>query len=134
MLHIFPIKMTESKASTLASAKYFTISVRDQKDVMRRYKQHTKKTKEALFSTKEQLHEFQKIVSELIADKDLKTALDAVPGIYTPRKKIELDQSKIQKAQAEQTKTVDMLNEMENEFISEDMAIGENDHEEPKIT
>lgn len=76
------------------------------------HKQLTKTVQKSLFTTNEQLHEFERIVSDLIRDKDLKRALEAVAGFYAPkRKKIQLDSSLIKEVREKHAGTVDLLNE-----------------------
>lgn len=64
-----------------------------------------------LFKNEEQLQDFQVIISNLIASRDLKLALAAVAGILLPkRKKITLDQSAIASINKKHSGTVELLN------------------------
>lgn len=65
-----------------------------------------------LFTTNSQIRDFQIIVSELIQDKQLDKALNAVPNIYTvKRKRINLDRTAIRRVQEKHSGTVELLNE-----------------------
>lgn len=75
-------------------------------------KQFTKTIQKSLFTSNEHLHNFEKLVSELINDKKLEKALDAVPGVYAKkRKKIQLDTESIKEVQVQHSGTVELLNE-----------------------
>lgn len=75
-------------------------------------KQLTKTIQKSLFKTEEQLHDFQKIVTELIKDRNLEKALDKVPEVYAvKRKKIKLDTASIKEVQQQHSGTVELLNE-----------------------
>lgn len=88
-------------------------------------KQLTKTIQKSLFKTNEQLHDFEQIVSELIKDKKLEKALNAVPKIYeVKRKKIQLDRTTIKEVQQQHTGTVELLNEyLRDEFEDENNTI-----------
>lgn len=81
-------------------------------------KKLTKTIQKSLFSTNEQLRDFEKVVSDLMATKDLNKALAAVPAIYeAKRKRIRLDRGAIQNARHKHAETVDLLNEyLRDEF------------------
>ena len=100
-------------------------------------KQHTKTIQKALFSTNEQLHEFESIISRLFVERDLEKALKAVPEIYeTKRKRIKLSRGAVQKVQSAHAETVELLNEyLDDEFEDADTKISskENDQEEIEI-
>ena len=84
-------------------------------------KQLTKTIQKSLFKTNEQLHDFEKIVSELITDKDLDKALTNVPKIYeVKRKKIQLDTATIKEVQKQHSGTVELLNEYLNDDFEDD--------------
>lgn len=86
-------------------------------------KQLTKTIQKSLFKTNEQLHDFEKIVSELITDKDLDKALASVPKIYeVKRKKIQLDTATIKEVQKQHSGTVELL----NEYLNDDFGDEEN--------
>ena len=88
-------------------------------------KQLTKTIQKSLFKTNEQLHDFEQIVSELIKDKNLDKALNAVPNIYeVKRKKIQLDRTTIKEVQQQHSGTVELLNEyLRDEFEDENNSI-----------
>jgi hypothetical protein len=88
-------------------------------------KQLTKTIQKSLFKTNEQLHDFEQIVSELIKDKNLDKALNAVPKIYeVKRKKIQLDRTTIKEVQQQHSGTVELLNEyLRDEFEDENNTI-----------
>lgn len=75
-------------------------------------KQWTKTIQKSLFQTPEQSAEFERILAELIKDKNIDKALTAVETIYQPkRKKISLDRNKIKEVQEQHSETVELLNE-----------------------
>jgi hypothetical protein len=75
-------------------------------------KQLTKTIQKSLFQTTEQSVEFERILMELIKDKDINKALTAVETIYQPkRRKISLDRNKIKEVQEQHSETVELLNE-----------------------
>lgn len=88
-------------------------------------KQLTKTIQKSLFKTNEQLHDFGQIVSELIEDKNLDRALNAVPKIYeVKRKKIQLDRKSIKEVQQQHLGTVELLNEyLRDEFEDRNISI-----------
>lgn len=100
-------------------------------------KQITKTIQKSLFTTNEQLHDFEVIVSELIKDNDLHKALDSVPKVYAfKRKKIHLDKAAIIEAEEKHSGTVELLagilnSEYENESTS--IKTQEINNEEIKI-
>jgi hypothetical protein len=100
-------------------------------------KQLTKTIQKNLFKTNEQLHDFEKIVSELIKDKDLEKALKNVPKVYeVKRKKIQLDTASIKEVQQQHSGTVELLNEyLKDDFEDENNSIKsqEINNEEIKI-
>ncbi|MCZ2248809.1 MAG: hypothetical protein LC111_08640 [Bacteroidia bacterium] len=88
-------------------------------------KKLTKTIQKSLFKTNEQLHDFEQIVSELIKDKDLNKALNAVSKIYEiKRKKIHLDRNVIKDVQQQHSSTVELLNEyLRDDFEDENNLI-----------
>lgn len=88
-------------------------------------KQHTKTIQKSLFKTNEQLHDFEKIVSELIKDKDLEKALKQIPEIYKiKRKKIQLNRASINEVIEQHSETVELLNEyLKDDFEDENNSI-----------
>lgn len=84
-------------------------------------KQLTKTIQKNLFKTNEQLHDFQKIVSDFINYKDLDKAVSAIHKVYeVKRKKIKLDRTSIKEAQEQLSGTVELLNDyLRDEFEDE---------------
>lgn len=75
-------------------------------------KQLTKTVQKSLFTSNEQLHEFEKIVSDLINTKDINKAIEAATQFYIPkRKKIKLSKAAIAEAHQKHSGTVELLNE-----------------------
>ncbi|MBK6986360.1 MAG: SH3 domain-containing protein [Bacteroidetes bacterium] len=101
------------------------------------YKQLTKTIQKNLFKTNEQLHDFEKVVSELIKDKKLEKALQGVSKIYeVKRKKIKLDTASIKEVQQQHSGTVELLNEyLKDEYEDDNNSIKtqEINNEEVKI-
>ncbi|MDH7462176.1 tellurite resistance TerB C-terminal domain-containing protein [Chitinophagaceae bacterium 26-R-25] len=81
-------------------------------------KQLTKTIQKNLFKTNEQLHDFEKIVADLVKNKNLENAIAEVSKIHQPkRKKIQLDESTIKEVQLQDKGTVELLNEyLKDEF------------------
>ncbi len=88
-------------------------------------KTFTKTIQKTLFRTNEQLHEFERIVSDLISDRHLEKALLAVPQIYVKkRKEIRLDIGAVQEAHSRHANTVGLLNEyLQDEFEDDQNSI-----------
>lgn len=88
-------------------------------------KQLTKTIQKNLFKTNEQLHDFEKVVAELVKNKNLKKALEEVVKIYQPRrKKIQLDVTAIKEVQQQDKGTVELLNGyLHDEFEDENTTI-----------
>ena len=88
-------------------------------------KQHTKTIQKSLFKTNEELHDFEKIVSELIKDKNLEKALKQIPEIYkVKRKKIQFNNATIKDTIEQHSVTVDLLNEyLRDDFEDENNTI-----------
>lgn len=75
-------------------------------------KKLTKTVQKSLFSSPEQIREFEQIIDNLIRTKDLNTALAEVSKLYVPkRKRIKLSSDAIQDAKVKHSGTVDLLNE-----------------------
>lgn len=100
-------------------------------------KQFTKTIQKSLFKTNEQLNDFEKIVSELITNRDLDKALSSIPKIYeVKRKKIQLDTATIKEVQKQHSGTVELLNEyLNDDFDGEENKINSQEisNEEIKI-
>jgi hypothetical protein len=88
-------------------------------------RQHTKTIQKSLFKTNEELQDFEKIVSELIKDKDLEKALKQIPEIYKiKRKKIQLNRTSIKEVQQQHSTTVELLNEyLKDDYEDENNTI-----------
>jgi len=73
-------------------------------------KQLTKTIQKSLFNTNEELHEFERLISDLIQDKNLEKALSAVPTVFArKRKKIKLDTAAITEVHQKHGATVNLL-------------------------
>ncbi|KGO87061.1 hypothetical protein Q765_07565 [Flavobacterium rivuli WB 3.3-2 = DSM 21788] len=83
-----------------------------------------KTIQKSLFTTNEQLHNFQIIVSEMVNDKELDKALNAIPKVYAAkRKKIQIDRDAIQQVHEKHSGTVELLNEyLKDEYEDETTA------------
>jgi hypothetical protein len=99
-------------------------------------KQLGKSIQKRLFSTEEQLKDFEKIANELVKTNDLATALTSVAALYTQkRKKIQLDTASIEQIRSQHLDTLGKLNELLNDE-EEELAINATDSlemEEVKI-
>lgn len=72
----------------------------------------TKTIQKSLFTTQEQIRDFEKVIADLINTKDLEKALAALSGFYTiKRKKIQLDKASIAEVHVKHAGTVNLLNE-----------------------
>nr|WP_315028332.1 tellurite resistance TerB C-terminal domain-containing protein [uncultured Chryseobacterium sp.] len=79
-------------------------------------RQLNKNIQKNLFSTKEQLSDFEKILSEFIRDRNLETAVEKATQLYLPkRKKITIDQEAIKNIQALDSETAGILGQILNE-------------------
>ena len=106
-----------------ALSLYIHYLYHDLKSVTFDNKQLTKTIQKSLFKTNEQLHDFEKIVSELITDKDLDKALANISKIYEiKRKKIQLNTAIIREVQQQHSGTVELL----NEYLNDDFEDEEN--------
>ncbi len=77
----------------------------------------------SLFKTADQFTDFQKIINDLIKDRDLDKALNATSKVYEiKRKKIELNKSSIQEAKQQHSETVSLLSEYLKEDDLEDVS------------
>nr|WP_317632951.1 tellurite resistance TerB C-terminal domain-containing protein [uncultured Flavobacterium sp.] len=84
-------------------------------------KQLTKTVQKNLFDTNEQLQNFEQIISELINDRNLDKALNAVTNVYArKRKKIQLDRTTIKEVQQLHSGTVELLNEYLRDDFEDD--------------
>ncbi len=85
----------------------------------------TKTVQKSLFTNKEQLHEFDRIVSGLVSSRDLDAALRSAATFYVPkRRRIELNVGEIRETANKHAGTVDLLNEyLQDEFEDEQNKI-----------
>lgn len=84
-------------------------------------KQLTKTVQKNLFDTNEQLQRFELLISELINDRNLDKALDAVTNVYAiKRKKIQLDRTTIKEVEQLHSGTVELLNEYLRDDFEDD--------------
>ena len=66
-----------------------------------------------LFKNNEEFQYFERIVTDLIENKNLEQAVNAIPGVYAPRrKKIKLDSAMISEVSKQHSNTVDLLEEI----------------------
>jgi RNA polymerase subunit RPABC4/transcription elongation factor Spt4 len=88
-------------------------------------KKLTKTIQKSLFKTNDQLHEFERIVSDLINDRNLERAFSAVSQIYvTKRKEIKLNKDAVQEAHSKHSGTVGLLNEyLQDEFEDDQNSV-----------
>lgn len=102
-----------AKYDKLASLTFYIHYIfHDLKSATFNNKKLTKTIQKSLFKTNEHLQDFEQIINELIKDKNLEKALDAVPRIYeVKRKKIQLDRKTIIEVQEQHSGTVELLNE-----------------------
>ena len=98
-------------------------------------KKLTKTIQKSLFSTNDQLRDFESIVSSLVATKNLDNALAAVPAIYeVKRKQIRLDRSAIRSARHKHSETVDLLNEyLQDEFEDDHTSISTTEIQDDEV-
>lgn len=97
-------------------------------------KQLNKTIQKSIFKTDDQLKIFEDIVANLIKDKNLKKAVEAIPGVFAAkRKKIKLDSESIKEVQLQHSETVELLNEYlqdETEESNTNIKAQETDNEE----
>ncbi|MDR2238135.1 MAG: hypothetical protein LBE92_18580 [Chryseobacterium sp.] len=75
-------------------------------------KQLTKSIQKNLFSTTEQIHDFERILSTFIRDRNLEAAIEKASQIYLPkRKKIVIDPDAVESVQKQHSGTVALLEE-----------------------
>jgi len=127
------IAKTDKQAALLFYVNYLYC---DLQSVKFDNKQLTKTVQKSLFTSNEQLHEFEKIVSDLINTKDLNKAIEAATQFYIPkRKKINLSKDAIAEAHQKHSGTVELL----NEYLQDDsesirnVNLGVNDNKENSI-
>ncbi|PIF45850.1 TerB-like protein [Chryseobacterium sp. 52] len=82
-------------------------------------KQLTKNIQKSLFTTTEQLNDFEKILNELMLTRDLAKALEKSAQLYLPkRKKIVIDPDAVENVQKQHSGTVALL----EEYLKDDEA------------
>jgi len=102
-----------SKYDKVQSLKYYAKYIfYDLKSKKFDNKELTKTVQKSLFKTEEQINDYKEIIGDLIATKDIQTALEKISKIYIPkRKQIQLDRSEIQEVEQKHEGTVELLNE-----------------------
>jgi hypothetical protein len=85
----------------------------------------TKTVQKSLFPTKDKLHEFEYVVSDLTASCSLEAALAAITNFYVPKRRhIKLNSTEIKQAKVKDADTVELLNEyLQDEFEDEQSVI-----------
>jgi len=85
----------------------------------------TKTIQKNIFSSNEQLHDFQLVISRYLQDRDLFKALQAIPEVFkAKRKKITVNRNIIDKVESQHSETVALLNEyLNDEFEDDDVII-----------
>ena len=95
--------------SLIYYAKYIYYDLKSKKFDNRKL---TKTVQKSLFKTEEQINDFKDIISDLIDNSDIQTAIEKISKIYVPkRKKIELDTKEIKAVEQKHKGTVELLNE-----------------------
>ncbi|UEQ77339.1 tellurite resistance TerB C-terminal domain-containing protein [Chryseobacterium arthrosphaerae] len=80
------------------------------------HKQFNKTVQKSLFSTKEQLSDFEKILNEFITDRNIESAVEKANLLYAPkRKRITIDPEAIKNIQTMDSETADILGQILNE-------------------
>ena len=88
------------------------------------HKPLAKSEQKILFTTTQQQQDFEKIVSDLIADKNINKTLQCVSQLYTVnRKKIKLDRSTIERVHQQYANTVNLLNNYLQDDDEEILAV-----------
>ncbi len=98
-------------------------------------RQLNKTVQKSLFSTKEQLTDFERILSEFIADRNLENAIAKADLLYAPkRKRITIDPEAIKSIQALDSETAGILGQILNEEEEEEMPVRTEEIEEVSIS
>ncbi|PWN71636.1 hypothetical protein C1631_003150 [Chryseobacterium phosphatilyticum] len=80
-----------------------------------------KTIQKSLFSTKEQLSDFEDLLKEFIADRNLQSAIEKADQLYLPkRKKITIDREAVKNIQALDSETADLLGQILNDELDEE--------------
>ncbi|WP_079241661.1 tellurite resistance TerB C-terminal domain-containing protein [Chryseobacterium indologenes] len=75
-----------------------------------------------LFFTKELLSDFEKILNDFIADRNMNAALEKISQFYLPkRKRIKIDHDAIKNIQAQHSETADILGQILNDDSEEEI-------------
>lgn len=94
-----------------------------------------KNIQKKLFSTQEQFSDFEKLLNDFIADRNLEIALEKINQFYLPkRKRIKIDTEEIKNIQAQHSETAEILgqilnNDSDEELISMQQKEVANKHE-----
>ncbi len=84
-------------------------------------KQLTKSIQKSLFSSTEQIHDFERILSTFIRDRNLEEAIEKVNQLYLPkRKKIVIDPDAVEDVKRQHSGTVALL----EEYLSDEPGCG----------
>jgi hypothetical protein len=88
-------------------------------------KQLTKTIQKALFKTNEDLQEFEKLVGELLKERDIESVIEKASTIFSKkRKKIQLNSIVIKEVKEQHSETVELLNEfLEDEYEDDNNTI-----------
>lgn len=109
----------------IALTLYIHYIYSDLKSVAFDNRQLNKTAQKSIFKTREQIEDFQIIVSELIQDRNLNKALLAVPAVFSKKRKtIKLDRSAIAAINEKHADTVHLLNKyLQDDDETEDIII-----------
>ncbi|MBN1968794.1 MAG: SH3 domain-containing protein [Candidatus Delongbacteria bacterium] len=126
-----------AKYDKVQALKYYAKYIYyDLKSVKFDNKEFSKTVQKSLFKSEEQINDFKEIIVELIATKDIQTALEKISKIYAPkRKKIQLDLSEIEEVEQKHEGTVELLNEyLKDEKTEHETEIVDNSDDNTEIT
>jgi len=126
-----------AKYDKVQALKYYTKYIYyDLKSAKIDNKEFSKTVQKSLFKSEEQINDFKEIIAELIATKDIQTALEKISKIYVPkRKKIQLDLSEIEEVEQKHEGTVELLNEyLKDEKEKYESEIVDNSDDNTEIT
>lgn len=118
-------KFIAPKDKVIALNLYLRYLHHDLKSAVFDNKPLTKTIQKNLFTTPQQMQDFETVVTELINTKNLENALAAVSDFYKiKRKKIQLDKDSIQEVNIKHAGTVELLNEyLEDEYEEESSSV-----------
>ena len=126
-----------AKYDKVQALKYYVKYIYyDLKSVKFDNKEFSKTVQKSLFKSEEQINDYKEIIAELIATKDIQTALEKISKIYVPkRKKIQLDRSEIEEVEQKHEGTVELLNEyLTDEKEKHETEIVNNSDDNTEIT